>query len=218
MRASTTTLIIILATIVLSVVLYYMYMRIYNTRKYTVKEFPNFLSKEECDVIKRIAEPHLVDSLVYNKDSDDLDNKTRVSKQHWIKDSDDDTVKNITTRISTLTNTLLNYKEDMQVVKYTRGGFFTPHYDSCAGTPEYCKRLTQNGQRLLTFLIYLNDDFTGGETIFPKINKTIKPELGKAVLFYNVDDNDVGIDESFHGGQPVLSGEKWIANIWIHSS
>jgi prolyl 4-hydroxylase len=64
--------------------------------------------------------------------------------------------------------------------------------------------------------MYLNDDFDGGETFFPKINKKVVPELGKAVLFYSVNNNGVLLQKSLHGGLPVQSGEKWIANKWIH--
>ena len=73
-----------------------------------------------------------------------------------------------------------------------------------------------NGPRYLTFLIYLNDNFEGGETIFPNINKKIKPEKGKAVIFKNIDENENIIKQSLHGGEPVRSGQKWIINKWIH--
>ena len=72
-----------------------------------------------------------------------------------------------------------------------------------------------NGPRLLTVLFYLNDDFEGGETIFPKINKVVKPQKGKAVIFRNVDNDGVIISQAVHGGEPVKNGEKWIANKWI---
>lgn len=72
-----------------------------------------------------------------------------------------------------------------------------------------------NGPRYLTVLFYLNDNFDGGETIFPKINKLVKPEKGKAVIFQNVNNNGVIITQALHGGKPVKNGEKWIANKWI---
>jgi prolyl 4-hydroxylase len=73
----------------------------------------------------------------------------------------------------------------------------------------------KEGPRYYTLLIYLNDDFEGGETVFPKINKFVKPKKGKAVLFQSVDHRGVIIDEAFHGGNPVSAGQKWIANKWI---
>ena len=57
-----------------------------------------------------------------------------------------------------------------------------------------------------TLLIYLNDDFSGGETVFYddswKVSKVITPEKGKALLF------DIDL---WHKGNEVISGTKhWI--------
>jgi hypothetical protein len=71
------------------------------------------------------------------------------------------------------------------------------------------------GHRLYTFLIYLNDDFEGGGTDFPRMNLCIKPKKGKAILFQNIDERFDLIPESLHAGCPVTSGTKWVANKWI---
>ena len=41
----------------------------------------------------------------------------------------------------------------------------------------------ESAKRYLAFLIYLNDDFKGGETTFPYNKLTIKPETGKVLVF-----------------------------------
>lgn len=57
-----------------------------------------------------------------------------------------------------------------------------------------------------------------------KANVVVKPEKGKAVLWYNHRvDNNTGwmgqLDQySFHGGCDVRRGTKWIANNWISLS
>lgn len=182
---------------------------------YNFIEFPNFLSPKECDDIIVKAQPNLFVSKVYSDTDDVFAENTRQSKQCWLDDSDP-LVKNLTYRIKDVTNSHHKNAEHLQVVKYQTGGFFTPHYDACDGDSSFCKRMNGNlGPRLWTLLIYLNDDYTGGETLFPHIDKSVKPEKGKAVLFKNVDDNGAIIRQSFHGGNPVLSGEKWIANKWI---
>jgi len=54
-----------------------------------------------------------------------------------------------------------------------------------------------------------------------KANVVVKPERGKAVLWYNhLVDNKTGwlgeLDQyTFHGGCDVKRGTKWIANSWI---
>ena len=68
----------------------------------------------------------------------------------------------------------------------------------------------------LTILINLSDNFTGGETDFPKRNIKAKPKTGKAVLFFNLNDDNTGRrDKSFHAGLPPNTGEKWMCNKWI---
>ena len=68
----------------------------------------------------------------------------------------------------------------------------------------------------MTMIIYLNDDYQGGETMFPKMGFQVVPKAGKAVVFWSTTEGDEVIRESFHGGNPVVGGEKWICNKWLH--
>jgi prolyl 4-hydroxylase len=181
---------------------------------YDIIEIPNFLTNEECDKIIELSKGNMFSSKVYSQNEDLYDNKTRISEQCWLNDNNP-FIKNITDKVKSHTNTHNNYFEELQVVKYKPGGFFTPHYDACVGNKSNCERMNKEGPRYLTVLFYLNDNFEGGETIFPKINKLVKPEKGKAVIFQNVDNNGVIITQALHGGEPVKNGEKWIANKWI---
>jgi|LakMenEpi03Aug12_release.lakeMendotaPanAssembly.Ray.scaffolds.fasta_scaffold88815_3 prolyl 4-hydroxylase len=184
---------------------------------YDVREIPNFISDEECDKIIKLTNGKLFPSRIYTDDKDVYSNDKRKSQQCWLDDNSDNLVKNISNKAKDCTNTPFKYQEEMQVVNYGEGGFFSTHYDACDGDVEYCKRMNgYNGPRLYTVLVYLNDNFEGGETIFPLINKSVKPEKGKAVVFKNVDDNGIIIRQALHGGEPVISGEKWILNKWIH--
>jgi len=109
----------------------------------------------------------------------------------------------------------LEHQEDLQIVKYTKDDFYKHHYDTPYKDLPISKFNRLCGPRLATFLIYLNDDFEGGETEFIIINRTIKPKKGKALLFYNIDINLTLIPESMHRGKIIKKGEKWIANKWI---
>jgi prolyl 4-hydroxylase len=188
--------------------------------KNIVKEYDNFLTPAECDYIIQFASSRLGESKVYaDKDNDARDTNVRDSRQAWIHDSDDAFAQKLSERISNLTKISSKHFEALQVVQYNKGGFYKPHYDACVGTEEFCRRANQqfNGQqRYITFLIYLNDDLKGGETHFPNIPYTVKPKKGKAVMFYSVDAQNKVLSNSLHGGNPVLSGSKWICNKWIH--
>jgi prolyl 4-hydroxylase len=212
---------IALCTIFFSIRLLKSYQNVFNdsahvsVTDYDILELPNFLSHEECDKIIQLSQNKLFPSKVYSATDDVLSDNTRKSEQCWLDDNDP-LISNLSNRVKNATKTHNNPTEHLQVVKYENGGFFTPHYDACDGDSAFCERMDGKlGPRLWTLLIYLNDDYTGGETVFPKINKSVHPQKGKAVLFKNVDDNGSVIKESFHGGNPVTSGQKWIANKWI---
>jgi prolyl 4-hydroxylase len=182
---------------------------------YDILEIPDFLSHKECDQIIEMSANKLFPSRVYSSSDDVFETNTRKSEQCWLDDTSP-LISNLSTRVKNATNCHDNPSEHLQVVKYGPGGFYTPHFDACDGDSACCKRMDgELGPRLWTLLIYLNDDYTGGETVFPKINKSVTPQKGKAVLFKNVDDNGAVISHSFHGGNPVSSGQKWIANKWI---
>lgn len=211
--------------LVILVVLVYNY--VYNKEKfiqgnkytdmnnYDVEEIPGFLTPEECQKIIELSNGKLFPSKVYSQNDDLLSSDTRQSQQCWLTD-ENPIIKNISDKVKEYTKTYNNKQEQLQVVNYTKGGFFSPHYDACEGNADFCKRMDgDQGPRILTVLFYLNDDFEGGETIFPKINKLVKPQKGKAVIFRNVDKDGVIIRQALHGGEPIKSGEKWIANKWI---
>ena len=184
--------------------------------EYTIEEIPNFLSQEECNRIIELSVNNLSQSKLFRED--DIEDLTvRRSKHAWLTDQDP-MLALISERIARRTKTNITDQESYQVVKYDKDGFYKPHYDACnlkAG--DDCERMNLGkGPRYITFLMYLNDDFEGGGTFFPELNITVKPETGKAVIFYNVDDKGHVLPKSMHGGENIVNGEKWIANKWIH--
>jgi hypothetical protein len=64
-------------------------------------------------------------------------------------------------------------------------------------------------------LLYLNNVSEGGETIFPWLGLCIKPILGKLIYFDYSSNNPRIKIKSQHIGTPIISGEKWIATLWI---
>ena len=67
-------------------------------------------------------------------------------------------------------------------------------------------------------MIYLNDDFEGGETHFPSLNLVVKPKKGKLVIWDNVNEDGSLDFNSLHAGLPVKKGFKYIAVIWIREN
>ena len=98
--------------------------------------------------------------------------------------------------------------EDLQVVCYAPGEYYKAHLDEISG----------RGNKLIrawALLVYLNDDFEGGETYFESIGLSIKAETGKALLFPLLNEDLRTHRLSLHAGQPVSSGKKYACNIWL---
>jgi hypothetical protein len=80
----------------------------------------------------------------------------------------------------------------LRFYRYDVGQQFDWHYDG------YFER--DNGERSqLTFMVYLNDGFQGGDTTFEGVN--IVPQAGLALFF---------IHRIRHKGQPIVNGRKYV--------
>jgi hypothetical protein len=64
----------------------------------------------------------------------------------------------------------------------------------------------------------LNDDFTGGETEFPKKDTSVTPQTGRLLIWRNLNEDGTLDYDSLHAGLPVLSGEKNIAIVWVREN
>lgn len=192
-------------------------LNINNYDKDEIYEFKHFLSDEECSYIINKARPLVKKSKVIGEGGKNVDSKnTRTSSNTFLKDEGDEIIKKISERIEKKISIDKSHFEDLQVVHYQGGEQYKPHWDACVGKGRCEAFLKKGGDRYATFILYLNDDFDAGETEFPKLNRKIKPEKGKAVLFFNLeDDNKTYKEKSLHAGLPPENGEKWMCNKWI---
>lgn len=183
--------------------------------EYSVLEISHFLSDEMCDSLIHSAYPILTPSQVYHADAPQHRQSTvpqRISHQATLRNED---TKQVATQLSELIGMEDSHFEDIQVIRYEKGGHFDYHYDTNPSN-----KTLPSSSRIITLMVYLNDDYEGGETEFPMIHKKVKPQKGKAVLFWSVRPMTTGnelIRESVHKGSDVRSGEKWICNLWVHS-
>ena len=116
----------------------------------------------------------------------------------------------------------LKYKgsisETLQLVHYDARQEYTAHHDFGYSHIDDARQ----SARYATILFYLNDDMVGGETAFPRYvngksfhELKVKPEAGKAILFYDQLPDGNYDDFSQHAAKPVIKGEKWLINLWI---
>jgi len=119
-------------------------------------------------------------------------------------------------RIAAATKLPVPLFEPSQILHYAVGQRFKPHHDFLdPANPAYSDSLAAFGQRIATFLIYLNDGYQGGETSFPKIGLNFRAEQGDALFFANVTKDGAPDPDTVHSGMPTTSGEKWVFSQWI---
>ena len=96
-----------------------------------------------------------------------------------------------------------------QFLKYSVGGHYKPHIDgrSLWVAPNGDKIWRKSTDRDLSIVLFLNDDFEGGEFLFPNFHIQIKPEPGLLVCFPS-DHNYI------HGVAPVKSGTRYSIVSW----
>jgi prolyl 4-hydroxylase len=186
----------------------------HGNNKYSIYEIENILTSQECDTLIKYSKYKFFEkSTTYDNDNNkNITSTNRISKTAWFKNDENEIETKCSELALELTNREYENLEYLQIVHYPVGGYFIPHYDSM-------KTNTFNliNSREYTLLLYLNDVEEGGETIFPHLNVAIKPKKGNGVLFRTLDKNDNIIFESLHGSKPILKGEKWICNKWIHN-
>ncbi len=119
-------------------------------------------------------------------------------------------------RVSLLTNLKPEQMEPPQIFHYALGQEIKPHYDSLYDEKHpYGRDGTYQGDRLATFLMYLNDDYEGGDLVFTKVGFTYKGKAGDGIFFASMREGKPD-RMSLHGAGPITRGEKYILSQWIH--
>lgn len=161
----------------------------------------DLLDNELCNTIITEAEKIGFTKSEVIKDGVNVhDDYSRSSSTLWFND-----VYQISEKVRNAVPTIGNLKlEGWQLVKYEVGEEFKAHSDC----------LNKENDRLFTTIIYLNDDFEGGETSFPNTGETIYPKQGKLVVWKNLL-ADKSNNKSIHAGNPVLKGTKYVLVNWV---
>nr|XP_046266886.1 prolyl 4-hydroxylase subunit alpha-2 isoform X1 [Scatophagus argus] len=182
-----------------------------------IVRYLDFLSNEEIEKIKELAKPRLARATVRDPKTGVLTTANyRVSKSAWLEGEEDPVIERVNQRIEDLTGLTVDTAELLQVANYGVGGQYEPHYDfSRKDEPDAFKRLG-TGNRVATFLNYMSDVEAGGATVFPDFGAAIWPRKGTAVFWYNLFKSGEGDYRTRHAACPVLVGNKWVSNKWIH--
>lgn len=183
--------------------------------------FPNFLSDEEIRIIIYISRGHM---------TKDPGSGGRQSHQVFLANTSHPSILRLSRRIEAVTGLFAHEEatekeaagDPLKVRYYGTGGHLNPHVDvfakhlnsTCDGNP-FC---SLSGDRMATFMLYLNDVEAGGNTAFYNNDVAIIPKAGTGVFWYNLKRNGEYDRRMDHGGCPVLLGSKWVAVKWMREN
>lgn len=185
-----------------------------------IATYPGFLSEEESDymigmAVRYLAPSQVIDPItgkyVQNPYRSSHDMRFNVTVQDLV-------IFCFNLRIAAASGEPKDHQETLGVLRYEPGQQYKPHGDYL--TPDSTganKEVETSGQRIKTFLVYLNEDFEGGETEFPNIDLKTKGKKGDGLMFINVTDKGEPNPLTIHAGRPVTSGVKWLSTMWIRA-
>ena len=108
--------------------------------------------------------------------------------------------------------------EPIAVLHYDEGEQITEHFDFVdPDVPGYQQEIASRGQRVVTFLLYLNEDYRGGETEFPELAVSHKGRRSEGLYFVNALPNGDADVRTLHAGRPPVQGEKWVVSQFVRS-
>jgi hypothetical protein len=174
----------------------------------------NFLSQEEIDIFLEFYDFIDKNDMWESSTMDFWDGRTFEFSYYMKTFGDRDKFKFFMSILKRMQQTIMHefglidiiYADTMQIVKWKDGTEQPPHADNVEqdGTPNV------SPWRLYSGIIYLNDDYEGGQTYFPNLKQEIEPKAGRLGMFYA----DL---EHTHGVKKVVGGErKTIITFWNH--
>lgn len=179
-----------------------------------------FASAVECDWLIERGRRNLTRAKVYRRDAAghaEVESRTNTESDFTIVNADL-VLCLLRDRIAASIGVAMRYFEMTKLLNYQPGQFFRLHADFQApDTPALAREIEVHGQRVMTFLAYLNDDYEGGETDFPRIGYRYKGRRGDALYFVNVDEAGAPDYRTIHAGLPPASGVKWLLSQWVRS-
>lgn len=176
------------------------------------------LPTHEKDLCKNFNE--YIDS---QRESAHFIDSSRGNRTQIFFDRNDPLVLPIREKIAELTGLPIEHQTRPLLSVYPEGGSYAYHYDYFDVPPP----IEQGGQRLKSFILYLNEDYEGGITYFKDHKLFVSPETGKMITFDTVKPEFwkfVGSERSYRNGKnpesyhkviPVRKGKKYTLILWI---
>lgn len=130
---------------------------------------------------------------IFKQDKEKLDTIFRKAVNHYVHDN----------KIEKGQWPLKFRFEQIRMKRYLPGG--EEKFDLHVDVTDY-----DSARRFLVLFFYLNDEFEGGETVFPQLNIMAKPKQGRLIMF-------PPMWTWLHKANPIISGQpKYIVGTLLH--
>lgn len=172
-----------------------------------VRLLESLLSEAECAYLIDVAVGLFEPSMVYDPSGKLVKDTIRTSEGaafHWL--IEDPVIHALNRRIAAVTATGFDQGEALQVLRYTPGQEYRPHFDYLEGA---------DNPRPWTALVYLNEGYQGGATAFVCTELKVQGKTGDVLVFRNNGADGLRDPLAQHAGLPVTAGVKLLATRWI---
>lgn len=176
-----------------------------------------FAKPSECDRLIGHARNRLKPALIHAASAEQHAWEGRTNTEADLSvDACDVAISVLLDRVAAAAGVTRAFCEVAKVLHYEPHQEFRLHGDFYeTNTAPLREEIARHGQRIMTFLLYLNDDYEGGETDFPKAGLRHRGRKGDVLIFANVDSAGAPDMATLHAGLPPTSGEKWVLSQWI---
>lgn len=185
-----------------------------------VRSFPSFVPDAVCDWLIERARGRLKRALIYDAShGGDVADHMRTNTAAGFDIMDADLVQiMIQYRMAAVVNLPIDHMEGPTILHYDVGERITNHFDFLnPEIPNYEDEISRRGERVITFLVYLNDDYGGGETDFEQLGLRHKGRRREGLFFVNALPNGKPDTRMVHAGLPPTSGDKWIVSQFVRN-
>jgi prolyl 4-hydroxylase len=180
-----------------------------------IRHFPQLVTDAACDWLMNRARSRLRRALIYDAaEGGDVSDHMRTNSITVFDLADLDLVQvGLQHRMAAACGVAVQNMEGPTILRYAIGEQITNHFDFVnLGQANYDDLIEQRGERIITFLLYLNDDYDGGETDFPTLKLRHKGRRGEGLFFTNALPTGKPDFRMVHAGLPPTRGEKWIVS------
>lgn len=185
-------------------------LKVVSERGPRIATIAGFMTGRECLYVSLIAESLLAPAVIVHPVTGALVRDPIRSSTAAVFSflSEDPVLHALNRRIAAATRSTYEQGEPLQVLSYQPGQEYKLHSDALPN---------ETNPRVSTLLVYLNTDYQGGETDFPRAGIRYRGRPGDALIFDSVTSDGNPDPAAWHAGLPVTAGRKLILSKWIRA-